>query len=74
MSPGIDIEQVFRAEHGRAVAVLVRAFGDIDLAEECVQEAFAAAVARWPVEGPAARARGLDHHDRPEPRGRPAAP
>jgi RNA polymerase sigma-70 factor, ECF subfamily len=47
----VTIAQVFRAEHGRAVAVLVRAFGDIDLAEECVQEAFATAVARWPVDG-----------------------
>jgi RNA polymerase sigma-70 factor (ECF subfamily) len=47
----VTIAQVFRAEHGRAVAVLVRAFGDIDLAEECVQEAFATAVARWPVNG-----------------------
>jgi RNA polymerase sigma-70 factor (ECF subfamily) len=47
----VTIAQVFREEHGRAVAVLVRAFGDIDLAEECVQEAFATAVARWPVDG-----------------------
>jgi RNA polymerase sigma-70 factor (ECF subfamily) len=47
-----DIERVFRAEHGRAVAVLVRAFGDIDLAEEAVQDAFAAAVKRWPDTGP----------------------
>ena len=47
----MTIAQVFREEHGRAVAVLVRAFGDIDLAEECVQDAFATAVARWPVDG-----------------------
>jgi RNA polymerase sigma-70 factor (ECF subfamily) len=47
----VNVAQVFRHEHGRAVAVLVRAFGDIDLAEECVQEAFATAVARWPTEG-----------------------
>jgi RNA polymerase sigma-70 factor, ECF subfamily len=33
------------------VAVLVRAFGDIDLAEEAVQDAFTAAVARWPATG-----------------------
>ncbi|PYO09313.1 MAG: RNA polymerase subunit sigma-24, partial [Gemmatimonadetes bacterium] len=46
-----DIEQVFREEHGRAVAVLVRVFGDIDLAEEAVQDAFAAAVERWPSTG-----------------------
>ncbi|WP_067796919.1 RNA polymerase sigma factor [Actinomadura formosensis] len=45
------IEEVFRAEHGRAVAVLVRAFGDIDVAEDAVQDAFAEAVRRWPVEG-----------------------
>jgi RNA polymerase sigma-70 factor (ECF subfamily) len=42
---------VFREEHGRAVAVLVRVFGDIDVAEDAVQEAFAAAVARWPSAG-----------------------
>src|SRR5437762_14203231 len=46
-----EIERVFRAEHGRAIAILVRSFGDIDLAEESVQEAFAAAVERWPVTG-----------------------
>jgi RNA polymerase sigma-70 factor, ECF subfamily len=46
-----DIERVFRKEYGRAVAVLVRAFGDIDLAEEVVQEAFATAVQRWPTCG-----------------------
>jgi RNA polymerase sigma-70 factor, ECF subfamily len=45
------IEQVFRAEYGRAVAVLVRVFGDIDVAEEAVQEAFTAAVQRWPEAG-----------------------
>lgn len=45
------IARVFRAEHGRAVAVLVRAFGDIDLAQDAVQEAFAAAVQRWPTTG-----------------------
>jgi RNA polymerase sigma-70 factor, ECF subfamily len=42
---------VFREEHGRAVAVLVRVFGDIDVAEEAVQDAFAAAVRRWPSAG-----------------------
>jgi RNA polymerase sigma-70 factor, ECF subfamily len=46
-----EIEGVFRAEYGRAVAVLVRALGDIDLAEEAVQDAFAAAVQRWPAAG-----------------------
>ena len=46
-----EIERVFRAEHGRAVAVLVRVFGDIDVAEEAVAEAFTAAVQRWPADG-----------------------
>jgi RNA polymerase sigma-70 factor, ECF subfamily len=46
-----DIERVFRAEHGRAVAVLVRVFGDIDIAEDAVQDAFASAVERWPSAG-----------------------
>lgn len=46
-----DVADVFRAEYGRAVAVLVRAFGDLDLAEESVQEAFAEAVRRWPDGG-----------------------
>jgi RNA polymerase sigma-70 factor, ECF subfamily len=46
-----QIERVFRAEYGRAVSVLTRAFGDIDLAEESVQEAFTVAAARWPQAG-----------------------
>jgi RNA polymerase sigma-70 factor (ECF subfamily) len=46
-----DIARVFRAEHGRAVAVLARVFGDLDIAEDAVQEAFAAAVERWPADG-----------------------
>ncbi|MEV8442656.1 RNA polymerase sigma factor [Actinosynnema sp. NPDC051121] len=45
------VEQVFRAEYGRSVAVLVRVFGDIDVAEEAVQDAFAEAVRRWPETG-----------------------
>jgi len=46
-----QIEQVFAREYGRAVAVLVRIFGDIDLAEEAVQDAFTAAIERWPDSG-----------------------
>ncbi|MEU8845483.1 RNA polymerase sigma factor [Streptomyces sp. NPDC048564] len=46
-----DVEAVFRAEYGRAVAVLVRFLGDIDLAEEAVQDAFATALWRWPETG-----------------------
>jgi RNA polymerase sigma-70 factor (ECF subfamily) len=46
------IEAIYRAEYGRAVAIMTRAFGDLDLAEEAVQDAFAKAVQRWPVDGP----------------------
>jgi RNA polymerase sigma-70 factor (ECF subfamily) len=46
-----EIEDVFLAEYGRAVAVLVRSFGDIDIAEEAVQDAFTVAVQRWPDTG-----------------------
>ena len=46
-----DVERVFRAESGRAVASLIRHLGDIDLAEEAVQDAFVAAVQRWPETG-----------------------
>jgi RNA polymerase sigma-70 factor (ECF subfamily) len=49
--PVPDVERVFREEHGRAVASLVRVFGDIDLAEDAVQDAFATAVRHWPEEG-----------------------
>jgi RNA polymerase sigma-70 factor, ECF subfamily len=41
------IEEVYRADWGRIVATLIRLFGDFDLAEECAQEAFAAAVDQW---------------------------
>ncbi len=45
------IELVFRDEAGQVVATLVRLFGDIDIAEEAVQEAFEVALVRWPFEG-----------------------
>jgi RNA polymerase sigma-70 factor (ECF subfamily) len=51
MPAPVDVEAVFRAEYGRAVAVLVRFLGDIDLAEEAVQDAFTTAVGRWPETG-----------------------
>ncbi|OIJ62524.1 RNA polymerase sigma factor [Streptomyces mangrovisoli] len=51
MSDPAGVEAVFRAEYGRAVAVLVRTFGDIDLAEEAVQDAFATALRTWPEAG-----------------------
>jgi RNA polymerase sigma-70 factor, ECF subfamily len=49
--PVAEIERIFREEHGRAVSVLIRAFRDIDIAEEAVQEAFLEAVQRWPTAG-----------------------
>jgi len=45
------VETVYRAEWGRIVATLIRLIGDFDLAEECAQEAFAAAVDQWQVSG-----------------------
>ncbi|MEJ7598331.1 MAG: DUF6596 domain-containing protein [Kofleriaceae bacterium] len=47
-----EIERVFRAEYGRAVAVLLRRIRDIDLVEEVVQDAFAIALERWSVVPP----------------------
>ncbi|MEV7037731.1 RNA polymerase sigma factor [Amycolatopsis sp. NPDC051061] len=47
----MSVEEVFAAEYGRAVSVLVRVFGSIDVAEEAVQDAFAEAVRRWPAAG-----------------------
>src|SRR5271165_706905 len=46
-----DVERVFRDEYGRAVAVLTRVFGDIDTAEDAVQDAFTEAIRRWPEAG-----------------------
>jgi RNA polymerase sigma-70 factor (ECF subfamily) len=67
----IEIADTFRHEYGRSVATLVRLFGDIDLAEEAVQEAFVIAMDRWPVTGTppnpggwittTARNRAIDH-------------
>jgi RNA polymerase sigma-70 factor (ECF subfamily) len=45
------IEAVFAEHYGRAVASLIRVFGDIDLAEDAVQDAFTTATQRWPTEG-----------------------
>jgi RNA polymerase sigma-70 factor (ECF subfamily) len=41
------LEEVYRSDWGRIVATLIRLFGDFDLAEECAQEAFTAAVDQW---------------------------
>ena len=73
------IGRIFREEAGRSVATLIRIFGDIDLAEDAVQEAFALALRKWPDDGlppnpggwitTAARNRAIDHLRR-ESRGR----
>jgi RNA polymerase sigma-70 factor (ECF subfamily) len=45
------VEQTFREDSGRALATLIRLFGDVDVAEEAVQEAFVVATERWPTDG-----------------------
>lgn len=50
VGPG-DVARVFREHYGRSVSVLIRVLGDIDLAEDAVQEAFVVAVERWPRDG-----------------------
>jgi RNA polymerase sigma-70 factor (ECF subfamily) len=46
-----QVEAVFHESYGRAVAVLTRLLGNIDAAEEAVQDAFLTAVQRWPADG-----------------------
>jgi RNA polymerase sigma-70 factor (ECF subfamily) len=46
-----EVARLFREDAGRAVATLVRILGDIDLAEDAVQEAYVAALRRWPRQG-----------------------
>ena len=46
-----DLDQIHRAQWARVVAVIARAFRDLDLAEEAAAEAFSVAVERWPVDG-----------------------
>ncbi|HKB28793.1 MAG TPA: DUF6596 domain-containing protein [Candidatus Limnocylindrales bacterium] len=65
------IGRIFREESGRSVATLIRILGDIDLAEDAVQEAFALALRKWPADGlppnpggwitTTARNRAIDH-------------
>jgi RNA polymerase sigma-70 factor, ECF subfamily len=76
---GTEVGRIFREESGRSLAALIRVFGDIDLAEDAVQEAFAVALRKWPRDGvppnpggwitTTARNRALDHLRR-EARGR----
>ena len=51
MATDVDVGGIFREEHGRAIASLVRVFGDIDIAEDAVQDAFEIALRRWPQTG-----------------------
>src|SRR5204863_6691873 len=51
MTP-VEIEKIFRDEGSRALATLIRLVGDFDLAEDALQDAFAAALERWPQEAP----------------------
>jgi RNA polymerase sigma-70 factor (ECF subfamily) len=46
-----EVGRIFREESGRAVAALIRVFGDIDVAEDAVQEAFTTALGKWPGDG-----------------------
>lgn len=45
------IGRIFREESGRCVATLIRVFSDIDVAEDAVQDAFAIALRKWPIDG-----------------------
>ena len=45
------IESIFREERGRVLATLIGVLGDVDLAEDALQEAFAAALEQWPRRG-----------------------
>ena len=47
----LEVERVFREEWGRAVGILTRTLGDLELAEDAVQDAFATALERWPRDG-----------------------
>src|SRR6185437_1348110 len=50
-SEAAAVDRVFRSEFGRAVALLARVLGDIGLAEDAVQDAYLAALRRWPADG-----------------------
>jgi len=66
-----SIEAVFRAEHGKILATLIRALGDWQLAEDALMDAMTTALERWPSDGmpdnpgawltAAARRKGIDH-------------
>src|SRR4029453_15102941 len=47
----VRLEEIFRAEHGRILATLIRLLGDFDAAEEALQEAVTTALEQWPEQG-----------------------
>src|SRR3954451_8836846 len=51
------VDAIYRSDSRRVLATLIRLLGDFDLAEEALHDAFAAALERWPHEGPPARPR-----------------
>src|SRR5229473_5999223 len=57
LDPTVAVEELYRSEWGRIVATLIRLLGDFDLAEDAVQEAFAAALDHW-------RENGVPEHPR----------
>jgi DNA-directed RNA polymerase specialized sigma24 family protein len=61
----VTLDQVFREEYGRIIATLIRISGSFDLAEEALQDAFAAAVTHWKTDGPP-RNPGADHCSPPQ--------
>jgi RNA polymerase sigma-70 factor, ECF subfamily len=48
----VSLGELHRREYGRILASLIRMVKDFDLAEDALQEAFAAALAQWPAQGP----------------------
>src|SRR5579862_8463338 len=53
----MDLEKFHREESGRILSTLIRLLGDFDLAEEMLQEAYTAALQKWPTEGTPANPR-----------------
>lgn len=45
------LDAIYRQESGRIIATLIRLLGDFDRAEDALQDAFTAALQRWPQEG-----------------------
>ena len=62
---------IYAEEWPRCVAILTRVLGDLERAEDAVQDAFTTALERWPRDRGARQPRRLDRDDRPQPRDRP---